>query len=225
MSRWRRVVRQELASYRETTGHAVVALDDVYDELLPVVRDEFPDNSHPKAKLRQVLQQLEDRDEVDRLEPGLYQLLDVDAATVPDARSYEATEYETTVGARSLPAAFRRHLLDAYGTRCPVSGVDHERLLDVAHVLPWAEYPNHRSDPENVLVLDRTHHAAFDASLFTLDAEYRLRLAPDFETESTLLERTLVERRGERVSLPETSPAVSEALRRRNRELDWDVSA
>jgi len=225
MSRWRRVVRRELASYRETTGHSVVALADVYDELLPVVTDEFPENDHPKAKVRQVLQQLEDRGVVERLERGLYRLVDVHTESVPTDRSYAASEYETTVGARSLPAAFRAHLLDAYRVRCPVSGVDHERLLDIAHVLPWSEYPDRRSDPENVLVLDGTHHAAFDASLFTLDADLRLRLAPDFETDSTLLERTLVERAGDRVSLPPESPDVADALRRRNRGLDWDVPA
>lgn len=225
MSRWRQVVRRELASYRETTGHSVVALADVYDELLPVVTDEFPENDHRKAKLRQVLQQLEERGEVERLERGLYRLVDVDPVAVPNGRSYTATEYETTVGARSLPAAFRSHLLDVYGARCPVSGVDHERLLDVAHVLPWSEHPDRRSDPENVLVLDKTHHAAFDASLFTLDSDLRLRLAPDFETESTLLEQTLVEQAGQRVSLPEPSPDVRDALARRNRDLDWDVPA
>lgn len=225
MSRWRRVVRRELTSYRKATGHSVVALADVYDELLPVVTDEFSENDHPKAKLRQVLQELEDRGEVERLERGLYRLVDVAAVPVPDGRSYTATEYETTVGARSLPAAFRSHLLEAYRARCPVSGVDHERLLDVAHVLPWSEYPNRRSDPENVLVLDKTHHAAFDEALFTLDADLRLCLAPDFETESTLLERTLVEQAGRRVSLPDPSPDVRGTLARRNRELDWDVPA
>lgn len=223
MSRWRRVVRRELLAYQEDTGHDVLALSDVYDELLPVVRAEFPGNDHPKAKLRQVLQQLEERDEVARLERGAYRLLDVDGGdvTASTGRSYSATEYETTIGARSIPAAFRRVLLADYGGRCPVSGVDHERLLDVAHVLPWSAHPDRRSDPDNVLVLDRTHHAAFDAALFTLDADMRVRVAPSFETSSRVLAETLLDRAGERV--PDSSPAVGDALRQRNRELDWEV--
>lgn len=229
MSRWRRVVRRELAAYRRSTGYDVVDLGDVYDELLPVVREAFPANEHPKAKLRQVLQQLRDRDEVSFLGDGVYRLVDLGvesaAAAVAADRAYVATEYETTVGARSMPAGFRRAILADYERRCPVSGVDHERLLDVAHVLSWSDHPDRRTDPRNVLALDRTHHAAFDASLFTLTSEYRVRVAPSFGTDSDVLAGTLLERDGERVPWPEEAPDVSDALARRNRSLDWDVPA
>jgi len=229
VSRWRQVVRRELDAYRRSTGYDVVDLADVYDELLPVVGETFPENDHPKAKVRQVLQQLRERDEVVFLGDGVYRLLDVetDAATAavePD-RDYSATEYETTVGARSMPAGFRRVVLEDYGHRCPVSGVDHDRLLDVAHVLSWSDHPAHRTDPANVLALDRTHHAAFDASLFTLSREYRVRVAPWFETESDVLAGTLLERDGERVPWPDGAPDVADALARRNRSLEWDVPA
>lgn len=233
MSRWRRVVRGELRAYRRSTGYDVVDLADVYDELLPVVSDAFPENRHPEAKLRQVLQQLRDRGEVEFLGDGVYRLVDLSEPpdeTVTDVggggreQSYTATEYETTVGARSMPVGFRRVVLADYDGRCPVSGVDHDRLLDVAHVLPWSEYPDRRSDPQNVLALDRTHHAAFDASLFTLTRDYRVRVAPGFETGSEVLAGTLLERDGERVAMPSSAPDVSDALARRNRTLEWDVA-
>lgn len=232
MSRWRRVVRRELRTYERSTGYDVVDLGDVYDELLPVVREAFPENQHPKAKLRQVLQQLRDRGEVEFLGDGVYRIVDLSMADEVVAtarsgdgeRSYTATEYRTTIGARSLPAGFRRVVLADYEGRCPVSGVDHDRLLDVAHVLPWSDYPDRRSDPRNVLALDKTHHAAFDASLFTLTEEYRVRVAPEFETESEVLAGTLLDRAGERVSMPSSAPDVSDALARRNRMLEWEVS-
>lgn len=229
VSRWRQVVRRELAAYRRSTGYDVVDLGDVYDELLPVVREAFPANEHPKAKLRQVLQQLRDRDEVAFLGDGVYRLVDLDvesaAGDVPTDRAYAATEYETTVGARSMPAGFRRVVLEDYGRRCPISGVDHERLLDVAHVLSWSDHPDRRTDPGNVLALDRTHHAAFDAALFTLSKDYRVRVAPGFETDSDVLAGTLLERDGERVAWSERAPSISDALARRNRGLEWDVPA
>ena len=134
-------------------------------------------------------------------------------------------EYETTVGARSLPAGFRRVVLAAYERRCPVSGVDHERLLDVAHVLSWSDYPGRRTDPQNVLALDRTHHAAFDAGLFTLSSDYRVHVEPGFETDSDVLAGTLLERDGACLPWAERAPDISDALARRNRGLEWDVPA
>jgi len=232
MSRWRRVVRRELARYREDTGWRVVELQELYDQLGPVLREEFPDNRNREAKLRQILQQLGERGEVEFVDgDGTYRIGELgetagpragDGTTVggDDGRTYEASEYETTVGARSLPTAFREAVLSRYGTECPVSGVDHPRLLDVAHVLSWSDHESLRTDPGNVVALDKTHHAAFDAGLYTLDADFRLHVSPDFETDSDLLRRTLLERDGERVDVgpDRLDPAH---LERRNRALDW----
>ena len=233
MSRWRRVVRRELARYREDTGWRVVELQELYDQMLPVLREEFPENHNREAKLRQILQQLGERGEVEFVDgEGTYRIHDLGDAAEPvggesgdsagpgDGWQYEAREYETTVGARSLPTAFRDAVLSRYGTECPVSGVDHPRLLDVAHVLSWSDHESLRTDPSNVVALDKTHHAAFDAGLYTLDADFRLHVAPEFETDSDLLRRTLLDRDGEHVDV---GPDLLDPsyLERRNRSLDW----
>jgi putative restriction endonuclease len=83
--------------------------------------------------------------------------------------------------------------------------VDHPGLLDVAHVLSWSDYPEYRADLSNVLALSKTHHAVFDRELFTIDRDYRLRVNPEFETESDVLQRTIIDRAGERVSIPDDS--------------------
>jgi putative restriction endonuclease len=93
-------------------------------------------------------------------------------------------------------------------------------LLDVAHVLSWSEYPEHRADLENVLPLSKTHHAAFDREWFTLDQDYRLCVNPAVETESELLQRTIIERAGERVSMPEDGVAPA-YLAEHNTSLGW----
>ncbi|MDH5020550.1 HNH endonuclease [Halobacterium rubrum] len=232
MSRWRRVVRRELARYREDTGWRVVELQELYDQLGPVLREEFPENNNREAKLRQILQQLAERDELAFVDgDGTYRVGELGETAGPRGGGgtagdddgdwqYEASEYEMTVGARSLPAAFRDAVLARYDTECPVSGVDHPRLLDVAHVLSWSDHESLRTAPGNVVALDRTHHAAFDAGLYTLDADFRLHVSPDFETDSDLLRRTLVERAGERVAVPNGAldPAY---LDERNQSLDW----
>lgn len=51
--------------------------------------------------------------------------------------------------------------------------------------------------------LSKTHHAAFDRGLFTIDQEYRLHVNPDFETQSEVLNRTIIDRAGERIPLQE----------------------
>jgi len=235
MSRWRHVVRRELARYRDETGWRVVELQELYGQMLPVLREEFPDNHNREAKLRQILQQLGERGEVEFVDgAGTYRILGLgesaaprrgdesDGGTGPDADGwrYEAREYETTVGARSLPTAFRDAVLSRYDTECPVSGVDHPRLLDVAHVLSWSDHESLRTDPSNVVALDKTHHAAFDAGLYTLDTDFRLHVAPEFETDSDLLGRTLLDGDGERVDVgPDLLDPAH--LERRNRSLDW----
>jgi putative restriction endonuclease len=110
--------------------------------------------------------------------------------------------YEATVQARAVDPEFRVTVLSRYDQRCPVSGVDHPGLLDIAHVLSWSDYPDHRADLGNVLPLSKTHHAAFDRELFTIDEEYRLRVNPDFETESDVLQRTIVEQHGKCIAVP-----------------------
>ncbi|NIB98444.1 HNH endonuclease [Halobacterium sp. R2-5] len=229
MSRWRRVVRRELARYRDDTGWRVVELQELYDQLGPVLREEFPDNHNREAKLRQILQQLAERGEIAFVDgDGTYRIRELGETAAPleneetggDGWEYEASEYETAVGSRSLPTAFREAVLSRYDTECPISGVDHPRLLDVAHVLSWSDHESLRTDPGNVVALDTTHHAAFDAELYTLDADFRLHVSPAFETDSDHLERTLLARDGERVDVgPDLlDPAY---LERRNRSLEW----
>ncbi|MFD1646870.1 HNH endonuclease [Haloarchaeobius litoreus] len=131
-----------------------------------------------------------------------------------------AGTYETVVQTRAVDPEFRATALSRYERTCPVSGVDHAGLLDVAHVLPWSDYPEYRADLSNVLVLDRTHHAAFDRNLFTLDEEYRLVVQPGFETDSEVLERTILNRDGERVGVPDGA-VDSKYLRQHNEGLAW----
>jgi putative restriction endonuclease len=114
----------------------------------------------------------------------------------------------------------RGTVLSRHDRTCPVSGVGQPRLVDVAHVLSRRDYPDHRADLANVLPLSTTHHAAFDRGLFTIDQEYRLRVYPSFETESELLERTIIDREGERISVPKAS-LDPEYLAQHNAALAW----
>ena len=134
--------------------------------------------------------------------------------------NYQAGTYETTVQARNVDPEFRATVLTQYDYRCPISEVDHPGLLDVAHVLSWSDHPQHRADIKNVIPLSKTHHAAFDLGVFTLDEDYHLRVDPGFETESDLLQQTIIEQAGEKINLLEGS-VDSNYLNEHNAELAW----
>lgn len=228
MSRWRSVVRRELHRYREQTGYDVVARQDLLDQSLAILKHEFPDASTPGQTLSRVLQGLRDRGEVEFLDyEGTYRIGELaydpepGITTAPDAPVYEATTYESAVQARSIPTAFRDAVLSWYDTRCPVSGIDQAELLDVAHILSWSDYPDHRTDPENVFALDKTHHEAFDRGLFTIDEEYCLQVAPEFTTESDLLAETLLKRDGEKLPFAMDHRPSADRLTTHNATLDW----
>jgi putative restriction endonuclease len=131
-----------------------------------------------------------------------------------------ADTYEATVQARAVDPEFRRTVLGRHDATCPVSGLDHPALLDVAHVLAWSEHPDYRADPKNVLPLGKTYHAAFDRELFTIDEGFHLRVNPSFESESRVLQQTLCDQAGE--SLPLSAQLVDpENLAQHNDSLDW----
>lgn len=128
--------------------------------------------------------------------------------------------YETITHARAIDPEFRATVLSQYDWTCPISGVDHPGLLDVAHVLSWSDFPAYRAELSNVLPLSKTHHAAFDRELFTIDHEYRLRVHPSFDTESELLTQTLLDQNGQRLSKM-AARVDPDRLRRRNATLEW----
>ena len=141
---------------------------------------------------------------------------------IPEATddAMTADMYETTVHARAVDPEFRVAVLSQYDRMCPVSGVDHPGLLDVAHVLSWSEYPEHRADLRNVLPLSKTHHAAFDRELFTIDQEYRIQVDPDFETQSNVLRRTILDQEGEQIAVPKESLSP-EYVAQHNASIEW----
>lgn len=150
----------------------------------------------------------------------LTELPPTEANATDPSGSMSAGTYETITKARTIDPEFRQAALARYGYRCPVSGVDHPALLDVAHVLPWSEYPDHRAQLLNVLALSKTHHAAFDRQLFTIDTEFRLCVNPTFETASTLLQETIVNRAGEQLALAGTG-LEPDYLAQHNSALEW----
>ncbi|SDR05773.1 HNH endonuclease [Natronobacterium texcoconense] len=126
----------------------------------------------------------------------------------------------TTIHAREVDPEFRATVILRHDGEFPVSGVDRPGLLDIAHMLARNEFPEYRADLANVLPLSKTHHAAFDRGVFTIDRDYRLQVNPSFETQSELLQRTIIEQDGERIPMADES-LNPEYLAQHNAELAW----
>lgn len=211
------------------------------DDIYPKVKDEYPslcddeflcsdtcsgghDQPEWKHAVRRVLDMLKNNPESrvnKHSDRGVWKFGDAEAAETIEFPQTETTEYETTTTTRNVSSELRSAVIEAYGERCLMSDVDHPRLLDIAHILPWSEYPDHRQSPENVMVLSKLHHAAFDAHLFTIDEDFRVRSNPEFTTESEFLRKTLLEREGERIELPQSAEVTPENLREHNQGVDW----
>lgn len=75
--------------------------------------------------------------------------------------------------------------------------------------------------PKKISVWNSPNHRAFDASLFTINSDYRIRPSPPFDPTRSFLHETILERDGEQLSrLPDAQvrPSFLEEL---NIGLSW----
>jgi putative restriction endonuclease len=82
-------------------------------------------------------------------------------------RRYRLTE----VKQRVHQAEFREAILDAYGSRCVITGLPVRDLLDASHIMPDADEDWGQPEIPNGLPLSKIHHAAYDANLIGIDAD------------------------------------------------------
>jgi HNH endonuclease len=118
------------------------------------------------------------------------------------------TEKEATVRVRAGQRFFRRAVLAAYGARCCITGNPVPELLNASHILPWADYPEHRTNPQNGLCLAAHFDRAFDEGLVTLDERFRVKLSPQLRCwlPDPALEREFLPMESSPLRMPERFP-------------------
>lgn len=82
-----------------------------------------------------------------------------------------------TVKHRLHQSSFRAAVLDAYRGRCALSNLPEQRLLDAAHIVGDADADFGHPVVQNGLPLTKIHHAAFDAHLIGVDADFRVHVS------------------------------------------------
>lgn len=100
-------------------------------------------------------------------------------------------------------ATFRNAVISAYAGKCAISGLQELRLLDAAHISADSDLKLGQPIVQNGLPLSKIHHAAFDAHLIGLDADYNLHVAPKLleQQDGPMLE-ALKNLRGQKLHLP-----------------------
>jgi putative restriction endonuclease len=104
------------------------------------------------------------------------------AAPTLSAANHIPAEPERRYGLRLVSqrlhqATFREAVLAAYGGRCAISRLPEPRLLDAAHIIFDAHVELGQPVVPNGLPLSKVHHAAFDANLIGIDADYRIHVS------------------------------------------------
>jgi putative restriction endonuclease len=100
---------------------------------------------------------------------------------------------------------FRQSVLASYNSRCCLTGNPVPELLVASHILPWANYPEHRLNPRNGLCLAQTQDAAFDRGLISFDEDYRLILGSYLKKflPNEAVEGNFLAYEGKRIQMPD----------------------
>lgn len=95
----------------------------------------------------------------------------------------DATEVSRMVQQRVGQDVFRATLLEYWGGRCAISGLDELQLLRASHIKPWAkcDTDNERLDVFNGLLLAPHYDALFDAGWITFDEAGLVVISPSLK--------------------------------------------
>jgi putative restriction endonuclease len=114
------------------------------------------------------------------------------------------TEVIGSVKLRRGQEYFREAVLNNFGGRCGVTGLEIRELLVASRILPWGSHAAERLNIQNGLCLSRLHDAAFDCGLIAFDEELRLIISQNLKRQMSqhILAENFGTYVGEPLSLP-----------------------
>ncbi|MGE0329087.1 MAG: HNH endonuclease [Ramlibacter sp.] len=95
-----------------------------------------------------------------------------DVLLIPEGRTRTAT-----VQVRVNQWKFRKSILANYNSRCCISGLANDQLLNASHILRWSDDTKNRMNPQNGLCLSSLHDKAFEVGLLTVMPDLRVRIS------------------------------------------------
>lgn len=108
------------------------------------------------------------------------------------------------VSQRLHQATFREAVLTAYGGRCAISRLPEPRLLDAAHIMADRHEELGQPVVSNGLPLSKIHHAAWDADLIGIDADFRIHVSDQLLSmnDGPMLEQGIKAMAGRQILMP-----------------------
>ena len=139
---------------------------------------------------------------------GLCALLDIPMPGETQMLRETAAIEAAAAVAQGREARFRLTVIPAYNYTCALTGyrlvtVDSGSIVDAAHIHRFAASRN--NDPRNGLALCKNAHWLFDTGLWTLDDDYRVRVATTKFSESGAEGLRLKALEGHKIHLPAAS--------------------
>lgn len=108
------------------------------------------------------------------------------------------------VSQRLHQATFREAVLAAYGDKCAISRLPEPRLLDAAHIMADRHETLGQPVVPNGMPLSKVHHAAWDANLIGIDADFRIHVSEQLlvMNDGPMLEQGIKAMAGRAILLP-----------------------
>ncbi len=116
-----------------------------------------------------------------------------------------ATEGSRVTKVRLAQRFFRSSVLASYASRCCISGINHPSFLIASHILPWSQYPQHRTNPRNGICLSSLHDRAFDRGLITFDENLKMVISTELRSalSNHVLKESFSQFEGQELQLPD----------------------
>ena len=78
------------------------------------------------------------------------------------------TERKGLITSRVGQGYYRQQIIEKWGGRCPITGINIQSILIASHIVPWSESSDHeRLDVENGILLSPSYDALFDKHLIS----------------------------------------------------------
>jgi putative restriction endonuclease len=118
-----------------------------------------------------------------------------------DKRRYITVETQHRLHQQS----FRLRILRAYRERCAICHLQHEELLEAAHIVS-DKHPLGEPIIPNGLALCKLHHAAFERNILGISPDYVIDIRRDIleETDGPMLKYGLQQIQGQSINTPKT---------------------
>ncbi len=100
--------------------------------------------------------------------------------SIENEKSLSKTEKESIIKARIGQGLFRKKILQKYGNKCIITGINDARLLIASHIKPWEISSNEeRLSQENGFLLSSTYDKLFDIGLISFENSGKIMISKD----------------------------------------------